>query len=216
VQDRVVAGLGTPAGFKVGCTSRAVRTAFGLTTPVCGRVLEHQVHADGVELDASLLGDLAVEPEFVLHIGKDLYGENPTDDELRAAVSGVAAGIELHHHRFHYGTPTSQELVAGNALQAGVVISPEQMPLGDLDLDREGIGIWVDDELVESGVGAEILGGPLRSLRWLVQHLTARGQVLPAGTFVIPGSATSLIPVRAGQRVESRFTRIGTCRATFS
>ena len=216
VQQLVVAALGPVAGYKVGCTSRAVQTAFGLSTPVSGRVLAHQVHESGAVLDAAELVDLAVEPELVLRIGRDLSGAGLSDAELRAGIESVGAGVELHHYRFHHGSPTSQELVAGNALQAGAVLSPESVPLGDLDLDREGIGLFVDGELVESGIGAEILGGPLRSLRWLVTHLTSRGEVLPAGSFVIPGSATSLIRVGAGQAVEARFTRVGTCSVSFS
>jgi 2-keto-4-pentenoate hydratase len=179
------------------------------------QLIAGEIHDDGVVLREADFLDLAVEPEFVLRIARDLRGVDLPDDVLREAIDGVAAGIELHHYRFHYGPPTSQELIAGNAIHAGVVVGPTWQPLGDLDLDVEGIGIFVDGELVESGIGAEILGGPLRSLRWLVGRLTQRGRVLPAGSLVIPGSATGLIRVRAGQVAQARFTRLGTCTARF-
>ena len=41
--------------------------------------------------------------------------------------------------------------------------------------------------------------GPLNSLRFLIGHLQKNGEVLKAGEMVIPGSATALIPVEAGE-----------------
>jgi hypothetical protein len=37
-----------------------------------------------------------------------------------------------------------------------------------LDLSLEGLGVFVNEELVASGIGAEIMmSGPLKSLKWL-------------------------------------------------
>ena len=54
-----------------------------------------------------------------------------------------------------------------------------------------------------------IMGGPLQSLRWLVEFLTARGEVLPSGALVIPGSPTELIPLDEDARVEAEITGVG-------
>ena len=42
-------------GYKVGCTSPAIRTQFGLSEPICGRLMFPQIYADGVKLDTTTM-----------------------------------------------------------------------------------------------------------------------------------------------------------------
>jgi 2-keto-4-pentenoate hydratase len=215
IQDQVLAARVANGerivGWKVGCTSRAIQQQFGLSQPISGRLLEPQIYPDGDTLRASQYVDCAVEPEMVFRLGKDIDGE--TDDRtLVRSIAGVRAGIELHNYRFWYGTPTSQELIASNGIHAGLVCGPE-MPLDpSFDLSLEGVGVFVNGTLKASGIGAEIMGGPLDSLRWLARHAAERGQSLRAGELIIPGSAVQLVRVQAGDFIEARFTRIGACR----
>lgn len=204
-----------PVGFKVGCTSRAVQSQFGLHQPIHGRVMAPHVHPSGSRLDVTPYVACAIEPEFVLHLAHPIDASDTSDDALRAAIRGVSPGIEVHEHRFFHGAPSSQELVASNGLHTELVVSDEVHPVGGQDLALEGIGVWRNGELVASGIGAEIQGGPLESLRWLVQELERREQTLDAGSIVIPGSATALIDVDAGDHVEVRFTHFGACHASF-
>jgi 2-keto-4-pentenoate hydratase len=205
----------TPVGWKVGCTSRAVQEQFGLDRPVCGRLMAPHVHASGTRLPIGAFIGPAVEAELVLRLGRSVVGPSPSDDELLAEIDSVAPGIEVHHYVFTGGVPTSEELIASNAIHAAVVVGPEQ-PFDGLDLALEGCGLWVDEELRASGIGAELLGqGPLATLRWLAGHLHRRGHRLSAGDLVLPGSAVPLVRLRAGDTVRATFTRLGSCTATF-
>lgn len=80
----------------------------------------------------------------------------------------------------------------------------------------EGVALIKNGELAASGVGAEIMGGSMTSLRWLINHLVRNGESLRTGQCVIPGSAVRLISVGPGDRVESRFTHIGSVAAEFN
>lgn len=204
------------AGYKVGCTSRAIQTQFGLDHPVRGVLLHPRVHDDGVVLSARSFIDLAVEPELVLRIGGAVDPE-ADDETLLAAIDAVGVGIELHNYRFFHGTPTTQELVASNAIHAGLVVGSGMAPFhgsGD-DLDLEGLGLWVNGELRASGIGAEILGGPLTSLRWLARHLASFDLALRPGQLVIPGSPVGLVRLEAGDEVVVRSRAFGSAVATF-
>jgi len=190
VQDGFVAKqLAHPdaiAGWKVGCTSRAIREQFGLNQPVAARIFRSQVHHSGATLEASAFIDCAVEAEIVFRIA----------DGVPAAV-GI--GIELHHYRFFHGQPSSQELIAGNALQAGIVLGElhDVATVGALEGVRTDL--VVNGEVVATGVGADILdAGPTESLRWLQSHLDRRGQRLADGDVV-----------------EARAERLGRCTVTF-
>jgi 2-keto-4-pentenoate hydratase len=125
----------------------------------------------------------------------------------------MAVGIELHNHRFWYGAPTSQELIASNGIHAGLVVGTELPVPRDLDLDRETASLAVNGLTKASAPCLEIMGGPLRSVRWLARHTASRGLKLRAGELIIPGSAVELIRVRAGDSIEARISNVGTCRA---
>lgn len=219
VQDRVLAlrqdSGEVPIGWKVGCTSRAVQRQFGLDAPVSARLMAPYVYDSGVRLDVGDFHGCAIEPEFAFRIGRDIDPARLSDGDLLSAIESVTAGIELHHYTFVHGEPTAQELIASNAIHAGLVLgAPARAPLEDLAL--EGVGAWVDGALTESAMAAEILGsGPLASLRWLVRHLDDRGLRVSAGELVIPGSAVGLVRVAARSHVEAQFTRLGRCEARF-
>jgi len=202
-------------GWKVGCTSRGVQAQFGLTEQINGHLMAPHVHDSGAVLHLGDYVDCAIEPEFVLHMATELEGHDLPDATLRSAIGAVSAGIEVHNYRFFHGCATSQELIASNGIHAAAVVGGERAALGDVDLALEGVGVWRNGELVDSGIGAEIMGGPLESLRWLVGHLTDRGRRLEAGALVIPGSPVGLIRVGPDDHIETRFARFGRCEATF-
>jgi 2-keto-4-pentenoate hydratase len=220
VQDRVierrVASGERVAGYKVGCTSPAIRKQFNLDQPIAGRVMDPHVLRSGDAIDIVTYVRCAVEPEFVVHIGTGIADPDISDPDLRASIAGISAGIEVHEYTFFHGSPTSQELIASNGIHTHLVVSNDVRRLDGVDLAAEAIEIWVNNELAAAGRGADVMGDPLRSVRWLVRHLAARGQTLASGDVVIPGSATPLITVVAGDQAESRFGSFGSCSVRFA
>ncbi len=204
-----------PVGYKVGCTSHGVRTQFGLSEPICGRLMAPHVEFGHITVDYGAYDHCAVEPEFALRIARDITAPVEDPHTLIAAIEYVSPSVELHNYRFRFGEPTLQELIASNGIHAGLVIGPQQTAADAFDWDQERIGLLVDGELVAEGVGADILGGPLRSLRWLANILLSWGEALRAGDWVIPGSAVPLIRVQRGQQVEARFAHVGAARVRF-
>ena len=79
VQRRVIAAREARGekvvGHKVGCTSEAIRQQFGLSEPICGRLMAPHVRYGNTVLDWNDYVDLAVEPEFVIGIGRDVRWE---------------------------------------------------------------------------------------------------------------------------------------------
>jgi len=204
------------AGYKVGCTSEAIRQQFGLSEPICGYLMAPHVTWGDAVLNHRDYFDCAVEPEFVLMIGSDLADEVGEQDDLTAAIDFVSPGIELHNYRFWFGDPTSQELIASNGIHAALVVGDQKTSPTSFDWDAEEVSLFLGDEQAASGHGREIMGGPMKSLRWLVNHLVRRGECLKAGQLVIPGSPVRLVPVEAGDQVSARFANLGQVTARFS
>ena len=217
VIERRLADHERVAGYKVGCTSEAVRHQFGLTEPISGRLMYPHIYHSEATLNYRDFTGCAVEPEFVLWIGKEVTGERLLDDSfLRSAIDGVSVGIEVHNFHFWHGKPTSQELIASNGLHACLVIGRGRHPLKDIDLGMEGVGIWIREQLQASGIGYEIMDHPLSSLRWLAGQLHDRGQNLLPGQWVIPGSPVRLVNVPPSASVQAAVTSLGSVRAHFA
>lgn len=202
-------------GYKVGCTSPAIRSQFGLDEPICGRVLQPHVYRHNASVNWDRLFQPAVEPEFVIRMGQDLDRELADDEPIEQAIESVAPGIEIHNYRFWFGQPTLQELIASNGIHASLVVGEPRVVSRGFDWNREQVSLFKNNALAASGTGDRIMGGPLISLRWLSNHLLRRGQKLRAGDMVIPGSPVELISVLAGDTVTAQFTQLGQVTADF-
>ena len=60
----------TVVGYKVGCTSPAIRAQFGLSEPIRARLWHPYIYEEGVELDWADYVGCAIEPEMVIKIGR--------------------------------------------------------------------------------------------------------------------------------------------------
>jgi 2-keto-4-pentenoate hydratase len=203
-------------GFKVGCTSGAIRHQFGLSEPICGQVMQPHLYFGNAALSSHRFHLPAVEPELVFMIGRDFLDEVGPEEPLANSIEFVSPGIEVHNYDWWFGQPSSQELICSNGLHACLVVGENKIKPQNLDWDMEGVALFKNGELAASGVAAEIMGGPMNSLRWLINHLVRHGGSLRTGQCVIPGSAVRLVPVLSGDRVEARFTHFGSVAAEFN
>jgi 2-keto-4-pentenoate hydratase len=189
-----------PCGYKVGCTSAAIQKQFGFNDPIFGRLMNPGIITEGADLKSNDYFSLAIEPELVLTLNRDLCDVDCHDDDLLAAIDCVQR----------------QELICSNGLHAGQIIGQKKVDAGKIDWALEGVAVFVNGKLVASGVAADIMEGPLNSLRCLIRHLAKRNGVLRAGEMVIPGSATQLISVHAGDEVTCSFTNGGSVTTVFN
>jgi 2-keto-4-pentenoate hydratase len=202
-------------GFKVGCTSEAIRSQFGLTEPICGRIFYPHIFKDSVRLDWRGYVNCAIEPEMVLKIGKELHGENLSDTELVDGIEYVSPGIEIHNFKFWYSPPTLQELICSGGIHAGLVVGNDRVSPGELLFSDEVFSVYKNDGLITSAPASEIMGGPLHSLRWLVKFLTGKGLPLKKGSLVIPGSPVELVSIDSDTHLSVEIEHIGALAVDF-
>ena len=203
------------AGYKVGCTSDAIRRQFGLREPINGRLMVPHVFRGHKTLDWKSYVNCAIEPELVFGIRRDLVGEIPDREELIGSIEYVSPGIEVHHLKFWHDPPTSQELIASNGIHACLVVGSERVSPGQVDFKTEVFKVFKNDRLVTEGLGSDIMGDPIHSLRWLVSHLSGRGEALRAGQLVIPGSPVELIEIDRDTTLRIEISNVGSAVAEF-
>ena len=202
-------------GYKIGCTSRAIRAQFGLNEPINGKLFNPRIYNEDVSLNLNEYVDCAIEPEIVLKIGKTLVGEDLSDEKLLDAIEYVSPGIELHNFRFWNQPPTVQELICSGGIHAGLVVGNQEISPHALSFKDEVFKVYKNNKLVTSAQAIEIMGGPLHSLRWLVSFLTRKKLSLEKGSLVIPGSPTELINIETNTELTVSIDHVGSVTAFF-
>lgn len=202
-------------GYKIGCTSDAIRAQFGLNEPINGNLFSPRIYNENVSLQLNAYVDCAIEPEMVLKIGKNLVGEGLSDEKLLNAIEYVSPGIELHNFRFWNEPPTIQELICSGGIHAGLVVGSQKVSPHALSFRDEVFTVFKNKKLVTSAKATEIMGGPLHSLRWLVSFLTRKKLSLEKGSLVIPGSPTELVHIETNTELTVSIDHVGSLTAFF-
>ncbi len=215
VAGRRIARGESIAGYKVGCTSAAIRDQFGLEEPIHGRLFFPHTTTSNQPVDWTDFANCAIEPEMVFCIGKDLRGIDQSDADLIHGIEYVSPGIELHHFTFWRKPPTTQELICSGGIHAGVIIGDTKVSASRLNFESEVFSVFKDGTQVTAAPATEIMGGPLHSLRWLVSRLTKDGSSLKAGSFVIPGSPVELVVIDADTSIKVTIDGVGELEVPF-
>jgi 2-keto-4-pentenoate hydratase len=153
-------------------------------------------------------GFAAAEAEFLLRIGTapDPAKARYTMDEARAMVDAVHVGIEIASSPFpgiNALGPTVTVSDFGN--NNGLVIGADAAGWRDGDINDWQVELWINDAQIGAATSATMLDGPFGAVRYLLEHLAARGIPLSAGQWVSTGAVTGVHPVAIDDRVEARF-----------
>lgn len=186
-------------GYKVGCISPIIQKQFGLNEPVRGYIWKTEALPSGSKLrwdskrqETRRFVNFAIEGEIGLRLARDI-SPGMHKNYLVDSVDAWFPVIELHNYVFRGPQPTSQELVAGNAMHAGFVAPPISAAFTRQLTNQAKIEISVNGDLVEAKSLADIPGGPLGSVRWLASSLARTRETLKAGEIVLTGSPGRLI-----------------------
>ena len=108
-----------------------------------------------------------------------------------------------------------KSVVADNTSASRFVVGGHIADARSVDLRTLGVVFEINGEAVALGAGAAVLGHPAAAVAMLVNHLGARGQVLPAGSLVLSGGVTEAISVKAGDHVNLRIQHLGSVSLRF-
>jgi 2-oxo-3-hexenedioate decarboxylase len=205
----------TPVGRKIGFTNRTIWAEYNVYEPIWGYVYNHTVHdlADlGETFSLRGLAEPRIEPEIVFKLA---VAPAPGMDEtaLLACIDWVAHGFEIVQSIFPGWKFSAADTVAAFGLHGALLIGPRHpiaanaeawsrtLATFEIDLGREGT-------VVDHGLAANVLGGPVSALRHLVDIL-ARDQAnapLAAGELVTTGTLTRALPVAPGETWTTELT----------
>jgi 2-keto-4-pentenoate hydratase len=199
----------TVAGYKIGCVSDAVQRQVGLNRPVFGHLFATEIYRSGVAIDSGAFDCLAIEAEFAVRIAVDIPDASWLRKHPDRSIAAFFPVIELHNNVFRGATRTAQQLIANNAMHAGVVLPPIEGLVRDAtELTGEPISVFRNAELLGTATASSVPGGPFCSLLKVAEHLATIGRGLKPNQIVLTGSPLPLYPARPGDHIVVRCARL--------
>ena len=180
-------------GYKVGCTSPEIRSQLGIDHCIMGRLFDTEHYASGTSLSGKAYAGLACEGELAIELSRPPTSRDFQAKGLPDCVSRVFPVIELHQYVIRSQKPDAAELIANNALHAGVVAGPG---IKALDHGIPSLSLYKDGILLETCSSMTLIATIASSLRWLVHHLNVIGIEMRAGQMILTGSVLGLFPIK--------------------
>jgi 2-oxo-3-hexenedioate decarboxylase len=203
-------------GLKAGLTSFAKMKQMGVETPVFGFMADYMGKPDGGEIKTSELIHPKVEAEICIVTKSDLQGPGCTIAAVVAATDFVLPAVEVIDSRYRDFKFDLKSVIADNTSSSRFVVGGRARAVAELDLRTLGVVLEKNGEIVATATGAAVLGNPLAAVAMMADHLTARGQLIPAGTFIMTGGVTEAIPVQAGDHIAVQFHDLGMVSMRFA
>lgn len=206
-----------PVGRKIGFTNRTIWAEYNVDRPIWGYVYDHTVHNLSEIDDTFSLAGLAeprIEPEIVFRLA---VAPAPGMDEgaLLRSIDWVAHGFEIVQSIFPGWKFALPDTVAAFGLHGALLIGPRHSIAAHAEdwgrtLSSFEIDLKREDRIVDHGLAANVLGGPILALRHLIDVL-GRDQINPplaAGEIVTTGTLTRAFPITAGETWTTKLTRV--------
>lgn len=217
-----------PRGYKVGFTNRTIWARYGVYAPIWGTVWDTSLAFCEGEAEVALVGTCQprLEPECVFGIARTPPAR-ATLDELRACVEWIAPGFEIVQSHMPDWVFTAADSVADGGLHARLLVG-KRLPAGTLPGDGEEfdrqlaeshVALLRGGEVVDRGLGANVLDGPLHALLHFLQALRdcPGATDLQPGDVVTTGTWTDAFPVQRGEQWRAEFEGLlGTLTVRFA
>ncbi|MFO1322502.1 MAG: hypothetical protein U1F15_00395 [Burkholderiales bacterium] len=219
IERRRVAHGWQPVGRKIGFTNRTIWRRYNVDRAMWAHVWRETVrHAPEGRAAVSLAG--TVEPRIEPEVVFGLSGPVPVSDDARdalRAVAWIAPGFEVVQSHFPGWKFKAPDCTAAFGLHASLVVGPRTAVT---DANRDALCAALPtfvatlrhgDRVVESGVGANVLGSPALALAHLAHVLAGQPDMPPlgAGEIVTTGTITDAWPIAPGQAWSSDYGALG-------
>ena len=186
----------------------------GVHEPCLGHLLVSGQRPAPATFDFDSLHGPGFENELCVLLGKPLEGADVSLADVTHAIESIAPALEIIERRSALGADFPLA-IAGNAQQHAYVTGAFIPFRGDVDLAGVEAVVSINGVEQELATGAEVLGTPLESIRWLAGKLAGFGRRLEAGTLVMSGAFTPQYNIAKGDRVKTIFGPFGAATAQF-
>ncbi|MDC1279785.1 hypothetical protein N8Z07_00570 [Pelagibacteraceae bacterium] len=201
-------------GYKIGCVSKETQNKMGFNQPASGYLWKSETYDSGTTLNKKNYTNPAMEAEFGVILNRDLKPEIFSFDYLLDSIEGIYPLIEIHNLVFHGDEPYGAELLANNAIHAGIILgSITKLPLKKTETNLKLI---YDKEIVDTWVNKRWPLDMLSELEWLVKEQAKRKNFLRKGDLILTGAYGFPVPINEKKLIEVTSSSFGSVKAIFN
>lgn len=193
------------AGWKIGRVGPEFESQFGrsrLAGPIFRGSIRPSAGAAPTPFPVFDGGFAAIEAEYLIVLGEDAAPEKRhwTAEEARLLVGGIHAGVETA------GSPLANINSLGPTVVASDFGNNSGLILGEAIADWRTLSdhdlacrSFIGDHCVGQGSAADLPGGPIESLRFVLELSARRGRPLKKGMLISTGALTGIHEIVVGQ-----------------
>lgn len=203
------------SGKKIGLTSLAMQQLLGVNEPDYGHLLQSmEVDNNGVISRKQLL-EPKVEGEIAFFLKKDLKGPNVTVEDVLGATEYVVAALEIVDSRVAGWKIKLCDTIADNASSGLYVLGEKKLAPHLLDLKKEKMSFYKNEQLINEGAGKAALGDPAFCVAWLANKLSEFGITLKANEVILSGALSAAVNAEEGDEFVAKFQTLGEVKVNF-
>ena len=200
-------------GYKIGCVSKDTQRKMGFTKPAWGRLWKNELYLDGVTLDKRNFANPAMEAEFGIVLNRDLTPELVNLDYILDSIETIHPIIEIHNLVFNGDPPFGAELLANNAIHAGVVMGKPTK--ANIKSEITDLKLIFDNEIIDTWSDKKWPHDMLSEVEWLVKEQNKIGNILKKGNLILTGAYGLPIPINDKKLIEVTSSLFGNVSAIF-
>ena len=200
----------TVLGRKIGFTNRSIWPQYGVYAPIWGYITDATCRElDGGDFSLVGFAEPKIEPEIIFGFGDaPSPGKNGNLDDaaILDRISWIALGYEIVQSIYPGWKFAAPDTVAANGLHGALLIGPRHEVAANKAewlraLPAFTLALSCDGKLIERGSGANVLDGPLSTVRHLMTLLTDHPHHPPiaAGDIISTGTLTGAYAVKPGE-----------------
>ena len=200
-------------GYKIGCVSKDTQRKMGFTKPAWGRLWKNELYLDGVTLDKRNFANPAMEAEFGIVLNRDLTPELVNLDYILDSIQTIHPIIEIHNLVFNGDPPFGAELLANNAIHAGVVMGKPTK--ANIKSEITDLKLIFDNEIIDTWSDKKWPHDMLSEVEWLVKEQDKIGNILKKGNLILTGAYGLPIPINDKKLIQVTSSLFGNVSALF-
>ena len=201
-------------GYKIGCVSKDTQKKMGFTQPACGYLWKNELYQSGINLNKKDYANPSMEAEFGIILNRDIKPELASFEYILKSIEGIYPLIEIHNLIFYGNEPHGAELLANNAIHAGVVLGQEtKLSTKDIETDLKLI---YDQEVMDTWNNKIWPVDMLSELNWLIKEQARNNNYLKKGDLILTGAYGFPVPIKDKKLVEVTSSAFGNVKAYFN
>lgn len=185
-------------GKKIGLTSGAIQSTFGIEEPVFGQLLDDMEIPTGEMCQIDALIEPCVEGELAFILKKPLIGPDVTVTDVYEATAYVVPCFEICDSRFRKSNVTITDLVADNVSASKYLLGTSGKRVEDIDFQNIKMTIERNGQRCGAARGSAVMGNPAIAVAWLANKLYQYGDGLAADDVVLSGAFMKAFTAKAG------------------